>query len=64
MIDFTVNDAEQAAYDSAERRGYEQLLRKLLKLPSRCAYRRWADPHLFRCLVNTSNLPRRANAAV
>ncbi|KAL4423775.1 hypothetical protein ABPG75_001076 [Micractinium tetrahymenae] len=37
VIDFTVNDAEEAAYDSAERRGYEQLLRKLLKLSSRPA---------------------------
>lgn len=36
VVDFTVNEPEDAEYASAERRGYEQLLRRLLQLPGRC----------------------------
>lgn len=57
MVDFTVNDAEEAAYDSAERRGYEQLLRKLLQLPSRCVHAWVRKDGCAACFVGSSLPP-------
>lgn len=36
-MEFTINEKPDEPYTSSYRRGYEQLLRKLLRLPSRPA---------------------------
>lgn len=37
VLEFSANDKKDALYTDPERRGYEQLVRKLLQLPGRCA---------------------------
>ena len=37
VLEFSANDKKDAPYTDPERRGYEQLVRKLLQLPGRCA---------------------------
>ncbi len=37
VLEFSANDKRDAPYSDPERKGYEQLIRKLLKLPGRCA---------------------------
>jgi hypothetical protein len=35
VLEFSANDKRDAPYSDPERKGYEQLIRKLLKLPGR-----------------------------
>jgi len=35
VVEFTINDSKDNPYTAGDRRGYEQLLRKLLALPGR-----------------------------
>ncbi len=39
VLEFTINDNRDANYTDSGRRGYEQLIRKLMALPSRCGGR-------------------------
>jgi len=42
-LEFTYNDERDGGYTKPSRKAFEQLLRKLLRLPSRCAPRSCAQ---------------------
>lgn len=44
MLEFTINDAKDAPFTDSGRRGYEQLIRKLMALPGRCGAAAWRRP--------------------
>ncbi len=43
VLEFSANDQKDAPYSHQERKGYEQLIRKLLQMPGRWAAGLWTD---------------------